>query len=154
MSGVVVDIKLINKGIQTVIDGLILSKKKIEQVVPKSMLKLVRNCFNRSIDPNGKPWDPLKIRKGNPLVDTSNLKFSIRAYKNTLSTRVPYSATHQFGATINPKNKPYLHFKAGGRWFKLKRVVIPERPFLPGDNLPQAWWNQIKTDIESSLKVK
>lgn len=64
------------------------------------------------------PWQGLKYREGNPLVDTENLMSSITSeYDNNqamVGTNEPYAAIHQFGG------------KAG----RNKKVDIPARPFL------------------------
>lgn len=64
------------------------------------------------------PWQGLKYRDGNPLVDTENLMNSITSeYDNDqamVGTNEPYAAIHQFGG------------KAG----RNKKVDIPARPFL------------------------
>lgn len=64
------------------------------------------------------PWQGLKYREGNPLVDTENLMNSITSeYDNNqamVGTNEPYAAIHQFGG------------KAG----RNKKVEIPARPFL------------------------
>lgn len=64
------------------------------------------------------PWQGLKYRDGNPLVDTKKLMNSITSeYDNDqamVGTNEPYAAIHQFGG------------KAG----RNKKVDIPARPFL------------------------
>lgn len=64
------------------------------------------------------PWQGLKYRDGNPLVDTENLMNSITSeYDNDqamVGTNEPYAAIHQFGG------------KAG----RGRKVDIPARPFL------------------------
>jgi phage virion morphogenesis protein len=47
-----------------------------------------------------------------------------------IGTNKIYAATHQFGATIRPKNAPALVFKLGGRTVRAGKVTIPARPFL------------------------
>lgn len=90
-------------------------------------------CFKLGIDPWGSPWAALKIRKGQPLVDTGLLRRSITSNPDatgvTIGTNlrnkdVSYPAVHQFGS---PKKR------------------IPSRPFLPlkkSENvvtLPPSW---------------
>lgn len=96
----------------------------------------IRICFRLGIDPWGTPWLPLKLRKGQPLRDTGRLRNSITAQADdagvTVGTNVRYAPTHQFGATIVPKNKPRLAFKGpNGTVIFAKRVVVPARPFMP-----------------------
>ena len=42
-----------------------------------------------------------------------------------------YAAIHQFGGTVKAKNKPYLVFKVGDGFRRVKQVNIPARPYLP-----------------------
>lgn len=64
------------------------------------------------------PWQGLKYREGDPLVNTRSLMKSITSeYDNNqamVGTNEPYAAIHQFGG------------KAG----RNKKVDIPARPFL------------------------
>lgn len=90
--------------------------------------------------PDGSTWDDLspltKQLKGNDniLVDSNNLLDSITRYYTDSSavvgTAADYAPTHQFGATIRPKNGQYLRFgnKNGGA--SLTSVTIPARPFI------------------------
>ena len=55
-------------------------------------------------------------------------KTEIRGY---LGTDVIYAPSHEYGATIVPKNKPLLRFQLpSGQWVSKKKVVIPKRPFI------------------------
>ena len=46
------------------------------------------------------------------------------------SREAPYAEAHEKGAKIRPKNGPYLHFKGGKGWVRVKEVTLPARPFL------------------------
>jgi phage gpG-like protein len=78
--------------------------------------------FTDSRDPYGKPWKPLKRRKGQPLLDTGLLRNSLAYRVNglvlELGTNVDYAGPHQYGTKH-----------------------IPARPFFPRleDGLPPAW---------------
>lgn len=48
-------------------------------------------------------------------------------YAVKLVTRSKYAAIHQFGGIIKAKNKPYLKFQIGGKWFQKKQITIPKR---------------------------
>lgn len=41
-----------------------------------------------------------------------------------------YSAIHEFGGTILPKNAKALHWKVNGQDIFAKKVIIPERPYF------------------------
>ncbi len=48
-----------------------------------------------------------------------------------VGSNLKYAPVHEFGATIRAKNAPFLVFKTlDGAWHKIKKVVIPARPFL------------------------
>ncbi len=110
---------------------------------------LIKSGFENSRSPDGTPWEPLKLRHGNPLVDTGRLRnsfiprispsgFEIEA------TNVKYAGVHQFGATIVPKKTRALHFRADGRWFFAKKVEVPAREFIPTGPLPSAWASKLE----------
>ena len=108
----------------------------IYQTVGRTILNRIRLCFKLGIDPWGAPWAALKLRQGQPLRDTGRLNRSIVANpdKNgvTIGTNVMYAPTHQYGATISPKNAKKLVFPGpGGRMIFAKKVTIPARPFMP-----------------------
>ena len=42
-----------------------------------------------------------------------------------------YARIHQLGGTIKAKAGGYLRFMSGDRWFTLKQVIMPARPFFP-----------------------
>ncbi|MDA9095413.1 phage virion morphogenesis protein [Porticoccaceae bacterium] len=95
--------------------------------------------FRRSQGPDGRPWKPLKSRKGQPLRDTGRLQRSIvfDADKSQVAvgTNVLYAPTHQFGAVIKPKKGPFLIFAVPGpggkkRFVFARQVEIPARPFI------------------------
>ena len=79
-------------------------------------------------------WDPTK-RGGKILQKSGQLAASIHTASGShfarIGTNKPYAAIHQFGGTIEAKNKPYLVFKAGGSFHSVKQVNIPDRPYLP-----------------------
>ena len=85
---------------------------------------------------------------GQPLRDTGRLQRSITSQVQgdaaVVGTNVRYARTHQFGATILPKNAKFLAAPVGGGGIHfLKKAVIPSRPFMPlvagGVQLPPAW---------------
>ena len=71
----------------------------------------------------GRKW-PATARGGKILQKSGQLAASI-------STNKPYAAIHQFGGTVKAKNKPYLVFKVGDGFRRVKQVKIPARPYLP-----------------------
>lgn len=65
--------------------------------------------------------------------NTLSRSFHLGYTESTVSLANPmiYAATHQFGATIRPRDKKALKFQVNGHWFTVKQVVIPPRPFYP-----------------------
>lgn len=82
--------------------------------------------FVDSVDPYGRPWAPLKVREGQPLVDTGRLAASydkrVEPLSLAIGTNVEYASTHQFGREGGADGPP-----------------IPARPMLPAEGLPEAW---------------
>jgi phage gpG-like protein len=54
-------------------------------------------------------------------------KYSIQCL---IGTDLIYAATHEFGATIKPRQAPMLAWKEGDTWHFAHEVTIPARPFL------------------------
>lgn len=49
----------------------------------------------------------------------------------TIGTDRKYALIHQLGGEIKPKTAKALKFQSGGKWFTVKKVNIPARPYLP-----------------------
>ncbi|MFO0559061.1 MAG: phage virion morphogenesis protein [Polyangiales bacterium] len=92
-----------------------------------AVLATVSDAFASGRSPSGQTWAPLARRRGAPLVRSGALSrsFSVvtSAASVVLTSRSPYAATHQFGASMRR-----------GRG----RAVIPARPFLPDGRLPDS----------------
>lgn len=50
--------------------------------------------------------------------------------KVIVGTNVIYAPIHEFGGEIRPKSKPYLTFKIGGQWVRVKSVKIKPKPYM------------------------
>lgn len=108
----------------------------------------LRLQFVTSTDPYGAPWAPLKSRQGRPLLNTGThyrdrITFKVEGDTLTVGTNFEYAKTHQYGATIVPKEKPALKFMVNGHWVSVKKVTIPARPLFPLHGLPDAWREDI-----------
>jgi phage gpG-like protein len=74
---------------------------------------------------------------GHPLLKkTGALWQSIRiteitATSVTVGSDRKYAAIHQLGGEITPKAAKALRFFSGGRWWTVKKVTMPARPFFP-----------------------
>jgi phage virion morphogenesis protein len=104
---------------------------------------MVRNTQDRMDGPNdatGKPWAPLKpayaeMKKGPGILRESlqlqrSLTFITAGGTVIWGSNRIYAAAHQFGATIVPKNAKALVFMLGDRLVRVKKVVLPARPYL------------------------
>lgn len=123
--------------------------------------------FDQEGSHNGKrPWKPLKLRQGQILSKTGQLRRSLapRGTKGTagpsgilkfsndvvtIGTTVKYAAVHNYGAVIRPKRKKVLSWTVGKKRYFAKEVTIPKRPFLEG-----AWSDEDQQEIESALLKK
>lgn len=112
--------------------------------------------FVQGVDPYGRPWAPLKVRRGQPLRDTGRLMnsidYALEADAVEVGTNVRYAPTHQFGALIAARNAPWLVFRVPGGFARKKRVTIPARPFLPTTGLPEAWREDIASILNDYLR--
>lgn len=132
-------------------------KERLLKAAATAALTEAQLGFRESVDPTGMPWAPLKFRTGKPLRDTGRLanSFTSRPTERgfVVGTNVSYAATHQYGATIVPKNRKELRFKGRGKgWIFAKRVVIPARPMVPWPHLSEKWSIAIKKAVDGSFE--
>jgi len=103
----------------------------------------IQQGFQSGTDPTGRPWAPLKSRRGQPLLDKGHLMgsvdYNVEGNSVVVGTNKPYAPVHQFGAKIEAKAGKVLRFFVEGRPVFVKRVTIPARPFLPTEHLPDEW---------------
>lgn len=98
-------------------------KTDLGKLLGQAALTTLAHEFTGAHDPYGKPWPPLKTRKGEPLRDTGRLMNSFSRQGNpngfSISTRVAYADVHQYGGTIKP------HARKGGTMaFSTKGRII------------------------------
>ena len=116
--------------------------------------------FGTSTAPDGKKWQPNsqatylallgekdtkkdgtlskkginRVMSKRPLVGQGilmqDIHYQVSGNLLLVGSNMEYAATHQFGATIKPKNKKMLSWKIGNVSVFAKKVVIPARPFL------------------------
>lgn len=69
-------------------------------------LRLIASGYRDSVDPYGMRWQPLKYRKGKPLVKTGAFRDTWMAYPTSTGVRfqsgVDYGAYHQYGTSSIP----------------------------------------------------
>jgi phage gpG-like protein len=92
-----------------------------------------RRLSEEKTAPDGAAWKP-NAEGTSILVRSGHLLASIHSRVSGSEVRVGsglvYSAIHQFGGTIVPKDANALHFEIGGRHVVAQRVNIPARPYL------------------------
>lgn len=123
-------------------------RREISKVCAEAAMKVTDDGFRRSIDPYGKPWTPLKSRKGRPLLDTgvhlrNSLAPRVTSSGFVISTAFKGAAVHQYGAVIRPVRAKALAFRTRGAPSarrprgKLgpvvfaREVTIPMRRYMP-----------------------
>jgi phage gpG-like protein len=124
-------------------------------------LKQLMDEFRESRDPYGKPWAPLKMRKGKPLLATGRMRASCTVVPRDRGFAIiigaAYAATHQYGhANIKPTNKRALSWKVRGssKRFFAKSVSVPQRMMIPPvDNLGPLWDGAIRKEAELRVKA-
>jgi phage gpG-like protein len=122
----------------------------------RTVESLVRTEFQTGQDPFGKPWAPLKIRRGQPLVKSGRLAKQATTVKTfdtgiEIDVDLVYAAVHEFGATIHARHAKALRFKAGRRFVLAKQVTIPARPYLPEGELPPKWRDRLSAETDRLL---
>lgn len=97
---------------------------------------------------SGKLRDSIKLRRFFQLTPNGEAEAIIGAG----NIRVPYARIHEQGGVIRAKNKPYLVFRIGSRWFKKKSVFIPARPYLsPAVTTEKANYDRYVSDAISEI---
>lgn len=109
----------------------------ILRAVGTQIVSIAKRAF-REPSLRAAPWRPKRDGSPSNLILHGVLSKSIRITELTDrnvsvgSDRI-YAAIHQLGGIIRPTQKKALKFQIGGKWFTVKKVVIPARPFLPFD---------------------
>lgn len=108
----------------------------VYQTIGRVIVNRIRLGFKLGVSPFGRPWAPLKIRRGQPLRDTGRLQRSIVANATgdgvVIGTNLVQAGVQQFGAIIRPRRAKRLVFPGpGGRMIFAKQVTVPARPYLP-----------------------
>jgi phage gpG-like protein len=84
-------------------------KRETHRLLGEETVSRVLDGFSHSRDPYGKRWKPLKHRAGQPLLDTGRMRNAIRMRSSTrgftLTARVVYAATHNYGRGPIPKRQ-------------------------------------------------
>lgn len=134
-------------------------RRELLEAMAGEVNRLIAEGFDKSRAPDGKPWEPLKVRiGGKPLDKTGRLKRAAQTATPTaagvmVTVNLVRAATHQYGAKIRAKSAKFLRFRAGRRWVYAKEVTIPARPFLPEGDLPPRWRDGLSKVIAEKLTL-
>lgn len=147
--------------------------RQMNQSLGAETLALVKGGFDESMDPYGKPWQPVR-RGGLPLRKTGRLRnawtYTGAAEKLSLENNLVQAQMMQNGTAglpggkLVPKGKQALSFdtpgvgkKRGSSWQPttvVKWVVIPGRKMVPemGD-LPQKWETRLRATADKVMEL-
>lgn len=125
--------------------------RNVNRQLAEEAVELVREGFELSRDPNGKPWDPLVLRIGRPLEDKGGLKASWHvqfadADEFGIASAKEYAIHHQRGTGIHgPRGKPIVPIRARALFIpgvgpRSSVDGAPARKMVPDDGrIPRAW---------------
>lgn len=117
-----------------------LDKARLNRIIAEVLRESTLERFQQEEDPQGRKWKK-SLRaasqnggSGKTLAMSGGLKVSLSTHANptglAVGTNKIYAGVHQFGGEVRAKRKPYLTFKIGDRFVRLKKVTVPARPFL------------------------
>ncbi len=109
-----------------VLKSLRLFKNRMPKIIDKILVKQSQEVILRSRNAylNGQ----VLHRRTGALRDS--LSYSVNNGTARIFSNSPYAAIHEYGGIIRAKKSPYLHFKIGSNWVKVKEVRMPQRQFL------------------------
>lgn len=111
--------------------------------------------FVASRSPYGQPWEPLKTRKGKPLVDSGMMRdsidYQVSGHSVVVGTNKVQAPIQNFGGTITAKGGA-LFFMVGERKVFVHSVTIPPRQFMPTDGLPEDWRADVLDELSGILR--
>ena len=152
-------------------------RRDINMQVAHAELAEIQIGFARSVDPYDHPWDPLKRRHGQPLLDTGRLRNSfsvsqVSAKAFTVGTSVEYAGPHQDGAIVHRTPRINVHSSRSGRFLKQASgastkyrnatlsfsgphtITIPRRQMLPENEWGRRWWSAIEKVVAVEMTAR
>jgi phage gpG-like protein len=135
-------------------------RAQLAQGMGVAAMKQLADEFQQSRDPYGKPWAPLKLRRGKPLLATGRLRASAALLPRPggfeIVMSAEYARTHQEGrSNIRPVRAKLLSWKvrgSGKRYFA-KSVTVPQRMMLPAaNNLGPYWSAALNAEAERRVR--
>jgi phage gpG-like protein len=110
-------------------------KKKVLTVIGITLRDWAVEAFT---EPGKRPasWKNKRDGTASTLQGTSpvlrrSLRVEATADSVTIGTDRKYALIHQLGGEIEPRSAKALRFKSGGKWWTVKKVTMPARPYLP-----------------------
>ena len=154
----------------------------LNRVLAEEAAKLIDDEFRKGQDPCGKPWKPLKRKRGRDekgtrgqiLLDTGALLNSLgpRATREgfTVSTAVKYAAIHQYGGIIKLGARYNAHKNRGGQFLsqraagarktavkvsfsKAHEITIPQRQYMPEGDVGPIWKKGLEAAADDHLRA-
>lgn len=111
-----------------------IATRPLTEAISKDLKVVIGERFRTSTASDGSQWAGITHRTGQPLWVTGKLARSFKRSYNKdraeIGTNDIRARIHNYGGVIKAKNKPYLHFKVGDNWVKVKQVKIKARPFI------------------------
>jgi len=110
-------------------------KKKVLTAMGDALRFWAMEAFTDS-DKRPAPWadkidgTPSTLQSANPTLRRS-LRVEATATEVVVGSDRPYALIHQVGGEIRPRTGTALRFQAGGKWFTVRKVTMPARPYLP-----------------------
>lgn len=116
-------------------------------------IELIKQGFETSTDPYGKPWEKLQVREGKPLEDTGGLKTSwhtanVGPRGFTVESGKDYAVYHQKGTGIHgPSKQPIRPVRAKalripGVGYRKQVAGSPKRRMVPDAGRLSARWRR------------
>jgi len=128
-----IGILFIVKGLQPIIDALKAGQGNMGDFQDKSLQKILFRIV-RQVKKNLTAGKPLNVRSG-------RLRGSIaskitrrggggRTAEGVVGSNVIYAAVHEQGKIIRAKGAGMLKFMDRGKFYSVRQVIIPERPYF------------------------
>jgi phage gpG-like protein len=110
-------------------------RRPVLEAMGTQLVTITKKAFNDA-SLRAATWPPKRDGSAATLKKTGALWQSIRiteitATSVTVGSDRKYAAIHQLGGEITPKAAKALRFFSGGRWWTVKKVTMPARPFFP-----------------------
>lgn len=140
-------------------------REDLSRVCGEAAAKMVSDEFRRGVDPYGTPWEPLRSRRGQPLLLTGRLRasFAVQVVPNgfRIDATAVYAKYHQYGTKPHARLARTAKQNARGRFVRRNKAGyllrirahqnggIPARPMVPTPEqggLPYKWQRKFRQE--------